>query len=147
MLFYTALTQASESTSPLPPPSLTQGQLEQLHTRNILLQAQVQGAQLQRQLAENQTGTGPSVVPAPPNEVGYTSLPGSVTRPITSSSRPVVLEISGRDKNLHATLQLASGQTLVVSPGSRLPGIEQTVKSITLAGVTLSDGTLLVFGG
>ncbi|MEQ9971434.1 type IV pilus biogenesis protein PilP [Pectobacterium carotovorum] len=147
ILFYAVQTQASESTSPVSPPSLTQGELEQLHTRNILLQAQVQGAQLQRQLEENRAGTGPSVVPPPPNAVGYTSLPGSVTRSITSSSRPVVIEISGRDKNLHATLQLASGQTLVVSPGSQLPGIEQTVKSITLAGVTLSDGTLLVFGG
>ena len=62
------------------------------------------------------------------------------------SNRPVVLEINGRDKNLRATLQLQSGQSLVVSPGSRIPGMDSTVKSITLAGVTLSDGTLLAFG-
>ncbi|MBY6260026.1 type IV pilus biogenesis protein PilP [Phytobacter diazotrophicus] len=66
---------------------------------------------------------------------------------MATNTRPIVLEINGRDRQLKATLQLTSGQTLVVSPGSRLPGAEQTVKSISLTGVTLSDGTLLTFGG
>lgn len=138
---------ASESTSPQVSPSVTQGQLEQLHIRNVILQAEVQGAQLQRQLDENQSGTGSAVLPSVPGSTGLTTLPVTSPRPSSGNGKPVVLEINGRDKNLRATLQLSSGQTLVVSPGSRLPGTEQTVKTITLGGVTLSDGSLLTFGG
>ncbi|NWJ78858.1 type IV pilus biogenesis protein PilP [Enterobacter sp. SECR19-1250] len=138
---------ASESTSLQLSPSVTKGQLEQLHTRNILLQAQVQGAQLERQLEENQTGSASSVIPASPGAGGYATLPGAAARPVVANTRPIVLEINGRDRQLKATLQLTSGQTLIVSPGSRLPGTEQTVKSISLTGVMLSDGTLLTFGG
>lgn len=140
---------ASQSTSQQVSPGVTMGQLEQLHTRNLILQAQVQGAQLERQLEENQTGNSAATaapVPAPVNAVGYSSLPAVTPRAAAASHRPVVLEINGRDKNLRATLQLSSGQTLVVGPGNRLPGTEQTVRSISLAGVTLSDGTLLAFG-
>jgi len=137
---------ASPSTSPQEPTALTMGELEQLHTRNLILQAKVQASQLQRQLDENQSGNTSPVVPAPGPAVGFSSLPAAPAKLVSGSNRPVVVEINGRDKNLHATLQLPSGQTLVVAPGNRIPGQEQTVKSITLAGVTLSDGTLLVFG-
>lgn len=140
--------QASQSTGQQvsQPAGVTKGQLEQLHIRNIILQAEVQGAQLQRQLEENKSGAG-SITPALPGTiVGETSLPGQSARTVPSANRPVVLEINGRDKNLRATLQLPSGQSLVVSPGSRIPGLESTVRRITLAGVTLSDGTLLAFG-
>lgn len=140
---------ASQSTSPQVSPGVTMGQLEQLHTRNLILQAQVQGAQLERQLEENQTGSSAATaapVTPPVNAVGYSSLPAAAPRAPAVSHRPVVLEINGRDKNLRATLQLSSGQTLVVGPGNRLPGTEQTVRSISMAGVTLSDGTLLAFG-
>ncbi|MEG5609524.1 type IV pilus biogenesis protein PilP [Enterobacter hormaechei] len=125
---------------------VTKGQLEQLHIRNIILQAEVQGAQLQRQLEENQSGGATSAPALPGAIVGDTSLPGQPARSVAVNNRPVVLEINGRDKNLRATLQLPSGQSLVVSPGNRIPGMESTVRSITLAGVTLSDGTLLAFG-
>lgn len=125
----------------------TMGELEELQARNILLQAKVQGAQLQRQLEENQSGGVPAGTPAPGTSVGYTSLPGEPTRLVSSNTRPVVLEISGRDRQLRATLALPSGQTLVVAPGNHIPGLGQTVKTITLAGVTLSDGSLLAFGG
>ncbi|WP_096151743.1 type IV pilus biogenesis protein PilP [Enterobacter hormaechei] len=145
--------QASQSTNQQvsPPagnviPGVTKGQLEQLHIRNVILQAEVQGAQLQRQLEENQSSVGTPATALPGASFGDTSMPGQPARPVTASNRPVVLEINGRDKNLRATLQLQSGLSLVVSPGSRIPGMESTVKSITLAGVTLSDGTLLAFG-
>lgn len=138
---------ASESTSLQLSPSVTKGQLEEIHSRNILLQAQVQGAQLERQLEENTTGSVSSVAPTTPGGGGFSTLPGTATRPVAVNARPVILEINGRDRQLKATLQLTSGQTLVVSPGSRLPGTEQTVKSVSLAGVMLSDGTLLTFGG
>ncbi|MGS6323940.1 type IV pilus biogenesis protein PilP, partial [Enterobacter hormaechei] len=140
--------QASQSTNQQvsQPAEVTKGQLEQLHIRNIMLQAEVQGAQLQRQLEENQAGAG-TVAPSLPGAiVGETSLPGQPARTVPANNRPVVLEINGRDQKLRATLQLPSGQSLVVSPGSRIPGLESTVRSITLAGVTLSDGTLLAFG-
>lgn len=137
--------QASQSTNQQAA-EVTKGQLEQLHIRNIILQAEVQGAQLQRQLEENQSGAGTTVTSLPGAIVGDTALPGQPARTVPANNRPVVLEINGRDKNLRATLQLPSGQSLVVSPGSRIPGLESTVRSITLAGVTLSDGTLLAFG-
>ncbi|WP_052246220.1 type IV pilus biogenesis protein PilP [Leclercia adecarboxylata] len=137
---------ASTSTSPQEPTALTLGELEELHTRNLLLQAKVQAAQLQRQLDENQSGNKPASTPVPGTAIGYTSLPAQSSPVSAGSTRPVVLEVNGRDKNLRATLQLPSGQTLVVAPGNRIPGLEQSVRSISLAGVTLSDGSLLAFG-
>ncbi|MGS6463428.1 type IV pilus biogenesis protein PilP, partial [Enterobacter intestinihominis] len=95
------------------PAEVTKGQLEQLHIRNIILQAEVQGAQLQRQLEENQAGAG-TVAPSLPGAiVGETSLPGQPARTVPANNRPVVLEINGRDQKLRATLQLPSGQSLV----------------------------------
>ncbi|QXB24208.1 type IV pilus biogenesis protein PilP (plasmid) [Lelliottia amnigena] len=138
--------QASESATPPGPSVATMGELEALQTRNILLQAKVQAAQLERQLKENLSNNTPSDIPAPGTVVGYSSLPGQPPRTAPVNSRPVVLEINGRDKNLRATLQLSSGQTVVVAPGNRIPGQENTVRSITIAGVTLSDGSLLAFG-
>ena len=68
-----------------------------------------------------------------------------MSRPGINNSRAAVLEITGRDKNLKATLQLPSGQTLIVSNGSKITGTELTVKNISLSGVLLSDGSLLTF--
>ncbi|WP_164099302.1 type IV pilus biogenesis protein PilP, partial [Serratia marcescens] len=82
------------------------GQLEQLHIRNVILQAEVQGAQLQRQLEENQSSASTPATALPGASFGDTSLPGQPARPVTMNNRPVVLEINGRDKNLRATLQL-----------------------------------------
>jgi len=147
MLSTGAPVMASSSTSPQEPGPATMGELEALHTRNVILQAKVQSAQLERQLEENQSGNVTPAAPAPVPAVGFTSLPGTPARPpAAGSSRPVVLEINGRDKHLRATLQLPSGQTLIVAPGNHIPGMEPTVRSIQLAGVTLSDGSLLVFG-
>ncbi len=137
--------QASESANMGISPSITQGELEQLHTNNLVLQAQVQGAQLARQLAESNSGTTSSPITSPTGDVGYTSLPGNTNRPGVNSSRATVLEINGRDRNLKATLQLPSGQTLTVSNGSKISGTELTVKNISLSGVLLSDGSLLTF--
>ncbi|MCE6966335.1 type IV pilus biogenesis protein PilP [Enterobacter sp. MW07] len=147
LLIATLPAGASPVVSPQASPVATKGELEELQIKNILLQAKVQGAQLQRQLEENQSGSVPAGTPAPGTSVGYTSLPGEPTRLVSSNTRPVVLEISGRDRQLRATLALPSGQTLVVAPGNHIPGLGQTVKTITLAGVTLSDGSLLAFGG
>lgn len=137
---------ASPATSPPVPAGVTMGELEELHTRNLILQAKVQGAQLERQLEENTSGSSTASAPVPAAPVGFTSLPATPARPAPGSSRPVVLEINGRDNHLRATLQLPSGQTLIVSPGNRIPGMEPTVRRIQLAGVTLSDGSLLAFG-
>lgn len=138
--------QASESTNLQISSPVTQGELELLHTNNLVLQAQVQGAQLARQLAESKTGTSSSLaVTSPTGDVGYTSLPGGGSRPGINNARATVLEITGRDKNLKATLQLPSGQTLIVSNGSTISGTGLTVKNISLSGVLLSDGSLLTF--
>lgn len=137
---------ASESANRNISSPVTQGELEVLHTNNLVLQAKVQGAQLARQLAESTTGTTSSLpVTSPTGDVGYTSLPGSVNRPGVNNSRATVLEITGRDRNLKATLQMPSGQTLIVSNGSKITGTGLTVKNISLSGVLLSDDSLLTF--
>lgn len=136
---------ASESTSMETAYPVTKGELERLHINNLVLQAQVQAAQLARQLAENKGEVSPAPLATGTGDTGYTTLPGGISRPGTASSRAVVLEITGRDKNLKATLQLPSGQTLIVSDGSKITGTNLTVKNISLSGVLLSDGSLLTF--
>lgn len=138
------LALASESTNMDTTYPVTKGELERLHTNNLVLQAQVQAAQLARQLAENKGEVSPAPQATVTGDVGYTVLPGGMSRP-GNNSRAVVLEVSGRDKNLKATLQLPSGQTLIVSNGSKITGTELTVKNISLSGVLLSDGSLLTF--
>ena len=111
-------------------PLVTIGELEAQQNRNILLQAKVQGAQLQKQLEESDV-----------------NLP-SVSEQPTSKNRkelPVIMEINGKDKRLHAVLRMADGRQTSVTTGSQLPGTSVTVKSISLSGVTLSDGTTLTF--
>lgn len=139
------LALASESTNMDTTYPVTKGELERLHINNLVLQAQVQAAQLSRQLAENKGEASPVPQATVTGDVGYTTLPGGMSRPGINHSRAVVLEITGRDKNLKATLQLPSGQTLIVSNGSKITGTELTVKNISLSGVLLSDGSLLTF--
>lgn len=117
---------ATTSTSP----AVTLGQLETLHNNNIVLQAQVQGAQLQKQLEE--AGTEPG-----------TGVAGESRNPM--KARPTVVEITGAGKKLSAVVQLPDGQQTTLTTGNKLPGTGLTVKSITLAGVTLSDGSSLSF--
>ncbi|MEI7307108.1 type IV pilus biogenesis protein PilP [Pectobacterium atrosepticum] len=139
-LLYLSPVKANDQTSQIAP-SATMGQLEELHTKNILLQAKVQGAQLSRQLEENQTGansrTQSTVIPP---QLGETTNPLSISR-----TRPVVLEINGRDRKLQAQLLLSNGQMITVTPGSQIPSSGVTVKSISISGVTLSDGSILTF--
>ncbi len=54
-------------------------------------------------------------------------------------------ELVSKDKRLHAVLRMADGRQTSVTTGSQLPGTSVTVKSISLSGVTLSDGTTLTF--
>lgn len=122
-------------------PLTTIGELEAQQNQNILLQAKVQGAQLRKQLEESDSN--------------LSSAAASVTSPLlpvsdlsTSQKRkalPVIMEINGRDKRLHAVLRMADGRQTRVTTGSQIPGTSVTVKSISLSGVTLSDGTTLTF--
>lgn len=123
-------------------PPLTKGELERLHINNIILQAQVQGAQLARQLEESSHGTL-STGTAESQGMPY-GAPGSQNG-IPGGTRPVLIDINGRDNHLRATIRLPSGQTQVVSPGSQLNGTGKTVKSISLTGVTLSDNSQITF--
>ncbi|EAA9976543.1 type IV pilus biogenesis protein PilP [Salmonella enterica subsp. enterica serovar Kentucky] len=79
---------------------------------------------------------------------GMTASLPSVSEQPTSKNRkelPVIMEINGKDKRLHAVLRMADGRQTSVTTGSQLPGTSVTVKSISLSGVTLSDGTTLTF--
>ncbi|HFE7524603.1 TPA: type IV pilus biogenesis protein PilP [Salmonella enterica subsp. enterica serovar Newport] len=124
-------------------PAVTDGELEDLQNRNILLEARVRGAQLEKQLEEATTG-GSLMASVSPGVPAGTSVTAQ-TAPRQPQGLPVVLEISGRDRKLQAVLRLADGRQTTVRAGSPLPGSTLTVKSVTPAGVTLSDGTHLTF--
>lgn len=122
-------------------PAVTTGELEALQNRNILLEARVRGAQLEKQLEE--AGGGLPAAVSPGAQAGTVMTPQAAPR--QPQGLPVVLEISGRDKKLQAVLRLADGRQTTVRTGSPLPGTALTVKSVTPGGVTLSNGTLLTF--
>ncbi|EAP3475800.1 type IV pilus biogenesis protein PilP [Salmonella enterica] len=124
-------------------PAVTTGELEALQNRNILLEARVRGAQLEKQLEEAAAGAGLPAAASPGAQAGTVMTPQAAPR--QPQGLPVVLEISGRDKKLQAVLRLADGRQTTVRPGSPLPGTALTVKSVSPAGVTLSNGTLLTF--
>ena len=126
-------------------PLVTIGELEAQQNRNILLQAKVQGAQLQKQLEESDVTSSSETVSG---FSGVTASLPSVSEQPTSKNRkelPVIMEINGKDKRLNAVLRMADGRQTSVTTGSQLPGTSVTVKSISLSGVTLSDGTTLTF--
>ncbi|HBZ9867454.1 TPA: type IV pilus biogenesis protein PilP [Salmonella enterica subsp. houtenae] len=132
-----------------PGDSVTGGQLEELQAKNLLLEAQVQAARLQKELTTAETaGANAPVLSTSamgmPTDMGVTSVQAApaVTR---APGRIAVLEVSGRGKNLQATLVFPDGQRSVVQAGSALPGSKLTVKSISLSAVTLSDGQQLTF--
>ncbi len=109
-----------------------------------MVQAKVQGAQLQKQLEESDVTSSSETVSG---FSGVTASLPSVSEQPTSKNRkelPVIMEINGKDKRLNAVLRMADGRTSVTT-GSQLPGTSVTVKSISLSGVTLSDGTTLTF--
>ncbi|EAO5493988.1 type IV pilus biogenesis protein PilP [Salmonella enterica subsp. enterica] len=134
-----------------PGDGVTGGQLEELQAKNLLLEAQVQAARLQKELKTAETS-----VPAGSTSsagVPMTGLPADMNMPPVQAApavtrapgRIAVLEVSGRGKNLQATLIFPDGQRSVVQAGSALPGSTLKVKSISLSAVTLSDGRQLTF--
>ncbi|EAP0853310.1 type IV pilus biogenesis protein PilP [Salmonella enterica subsp. enterica serovar Oranienburg] len=131
-----------------PGDGLTGGQLEELQAKTLLLEAQVQAARLQKELTTAETaGTGGNVpVDGPfavgmPADIGATPAPAATREP----GRIKILEVSGRGKDLQATLSFPDGRRSVVQAGNTLPGSTLTVKAISLSGVTLSDGQQLTF--
>lgn len=116
----------------------TVGDLEQLTAQNVLLAAQLQGEQLQRQLRDSRNdGQASSTAP---------TLPGSLTiapAPAPKAAAGKVLEISGTGARLSARVALADGSVLDVVPGQVFPGTGLTVKSLSAVGVTLSDGRVV----
>ncbi|EAW8382030.1 type IV pilus biogenesis protein PilP [Salmonella enterica] len=125
-------------------PLVTIGELEAQQNRNILLQAKVQGAQLQKQLEESDVNLSSETVSG---FSGVTASLPSSEQPTSKNRKelPVIVEINGKDKRLHAVLRMADGRQTSVTTGSQLPGTSVTVKSISLSGVALSDGTTLTF--
>ena len=126
-----------------PQSPVTIGELEAQQNRNILLQARVHGAQLQKQLDETDINLSSGGVSHFTQD-----LPASFSdQPISKPRKelPVIMEINGKDKQLYAVLRMADGRQTSVTTGSKLPGATVTVKSISLSGVTLSDGTTLTF--
>jgi type IV pilus biogenesis protein PilP len=145
-------------TPPVPPPgNITLGMLERVQQKNLLLAAQVLTAQLQRQLEEagsETTSTSGSAVGTQPGTTlpAASAVPGVVQDGRGGSHapgpvRPQVLEISGKDNTLYALLQMPDGSQPEVSTGSRVTigKATLTVSRISLAGVTLSDGSELSF--
>ncbi|AHG19494.1 hypothetical protein Z042_07610 [Chania multitudinisentens RB-25] len=116
----------------------TVGDLEQLTAQNVLLAAQLQGEQLQRQLRDSRNdGQASSPAPVLPG----TSTVAPAAAPKTAAGK--VLEISGTGQRLSARVALADGSVLEVVPGQVFPGTGLTVNSLSTAGVTLSDGRVV----
>lgn len=121
--------------------NVTVGQLESIQQKNMLLEAQVHTARLQRQLRENGRGVlavGGNVLSSDP------PIAGSAV----SSSRGATLqleEIYGRGHVLLARLRLTAGGVVEVRQGDRLPGSSLKVTAITDSVVKLSDGTVMSF--
>ncbi|WP_079918984.1 type IV pilus biogenesis protein PilP [Salmonella enterica] len=147
----TSTADASDIVPINPGEGLTGGQLEALQAKTLLLEAQVQAARLQKELTTTETagdgGNGPAAGPFAmnmPADVGATPVqaaPAATRAP----GRITVLEVSGRGNALQATLSFPDGRRSVVRAGNTLPGSTQTVKAISLSGVTLSDGQQLTF--
>ncbi|OWO79847.1 hypothetical protein B5C26_19835 [Photorhabdus luminescens] len=119
---------------------MTVGQLEHLQAKNLLLEAELQRAKLQRQLAESQhlglTGSNDIDLPV--------TVPPVITagHPVT---RPVVQEIYGRGNALRASVSLPGHGVMELAVGDAVPGTQFNVKVITLSAVTLSDDSVLTF--
>ncbi|ECJ2364242.1 type IV pilus biogenesis protein PilP [Salmonella enterica subsp. diarizonae] len=144
----------TEATPPVPG-SITLGMLEDVQQKNLLLAAQVQTAQLERQLAEAGSDALPGGATAPSAAELVSSVPGAgrTDSPVASrvkdagAARPQVLEISGKDNTLYALLQMPDGSQPEVTRGSRVTigKTSLTVSQISLTGVMLSDGSELSF--
>ncbi|ELO3969911.1 type IV pilus biogenesis protein PilP [Salmonella enterica] len=142
----------TDSVPPVAPPgSITLGMLEHIQQKNLLLAAQVQTAQLKRQLEEAGSDT-PAAATIAPSAPGLTvpsqgaGLPDS-TATSRGPGRPQVLEISGKGSALYAVLQMPDGSRPEVTRGSRVTigKATLTVSRVSLSGITLSDGSALPF--
>ncbi|EBI1833026.1 type IV pilus biogenesis protein PilP [Salmonella enterica] len=145
-------TPVTDSVPPVAPPgSITLGMLEHIQQKNLLLAAQVQTAQLKRQLEEAGSDTPAAAIIAP-SAPGLTvpsqgaGLPDS-TATSRGPGRPQVLEISGKGSALYAVLQMPDGSRPEVTRGSRVTigKATLTVSRVSLSGITLSDGSALPF--
>ncbi|WP_197202411.1 type IV pilus biogenesis protein PilP [Salmonella enterica] len=145
-------TPVTDSVPPVAPPgSITLGMLEHIQQKNLLLAAQVQTAQLKRQLEEAGSDT-PAAATIAPSAPGLTvpsqgaGLPDS-TATLRGPGRPQVLEISGKGSALYAVLQMPDGSRPEVTRGSRVTigKATLTVSRVSLSGITLSDGSALPF--
>ncbi|EBR9315517.1 type IV pilus biogenesis protein PilP [Salmonella enterica subsp. enterica serovar Muenchen] len=136
-----------------PPGSITQGMLEDVQQKNLLLAAKVQTAQLQRQLEEagSDTPAAAAVAPSAPGRTAPSQGAGLPDNTATSrgqgTARPQVLEISGKGSALYAVLQMPDGSRPEVTAGSRVTigKATLTVSRVSLSGITLSDGSALPF--
>ncbi|ENS4335891.1 type IV pilus biogenesis protein PilP [Salmonella enterica] len=145
-------TPVTDSVPPVAPPgSITLGMLEHIQQKNLLLAAQVQTAQLKRQLEEAGSDT-PAAATIAPSAPGLTvPLHGAELPDSTATSRgpgrPQVLEISGKGSALYAVLQMPDGSRPEVTRGSRVTigKATLTVSRVSLSGITLSDGSALPF--
>ncbi|EDS8888731.1 type IV pilus biogenesis protein PilP [Salmonella enterica] len=149
-------TPVTDDVPPVAPPgSITLGMLEHIQQKNLLLAAQVQTAQLKRQLEEAGSDT-PAVATTAPSAAGLassapgTGQPDNLVAPRmkdAGAARPQVLEISGKGSALYAVLQMPDGSRPEVTRGSRVTigKATLTVSRVSLSGVTLSDGSELPF--
>ncbi|EHE0998089.1 type IV pilus biogenesis protein PilP [Salmonella enterica subsp. enterica serovar 4,[5],12:i:-] len=138
-----------------PPGSITQGMLEDVQQKNLLLAAKVQTAQLQRQLEEAGSDAQAVVTTAPSTAGLASSVPGTgqpdnlmaLRVKNAGAARPQVLEISGKGSALYAVLQMPDGSRPEVTRGSRvnIGKSTLTVSRVSLSGITLSDGSALSF--
>ncbi|MCT7049184.1 type IV pilus biogenesis protein PilP [Salmonella enterica] len=144
----TSTADASDIVPINPGDGLTGGQLEELQAKTLLLEAQVQAARLQKELTTAETAGSGGNVPAGgafaagmPADMGAVPVQAATRLP----GRIKILEVSGRGKDLQATLSFPDGRQSQVQTGSVVPGTSLKVKAITLSSVTLSDGQQLTF--
>lgn len=114
--------------------SATVGELESVQENNLLLEARLKGARMLAEMAKHNE-------PAQPLSV----LPRGATPASPSAPVSMLTGIHGKGGVLTAELQ-RNGLTHELRNGNPWPGSRLTVKSITLKGVTLSDGTVIVPG-
>ncbi|EEL3445250.1 type IV pilus biogenesis protein PilP [Salmonella enterica] len=145
-------TPVTDSVPPVAPPgSITLGMLEHIQQKNLLLAAQVQTAQLKRQLEEagSDTPAAATIAPSAPGLTVPSQGAGLPDSTVTSRGpgRPQVLEISGKGSALYAVLQMPDGSRPEVTRGSRVTigKATLTVSRVSLSGITLSDGSALPF--
>ncbi|MBW5814212.1 MULTISPECIES: type IV pilus biogenesis protein PilP [Yersinia] len=124
--------------------SVTVGQLESIQQKNMLLEAQVHTARLQRQLRESEQDTLP--VDGNVTSPGQENIPKAGSAAASPEGAILQLEeIYGRGNPLRARIRLATGGVVEVTQGDILPGSSLKVMAITDSVVKLSDGSVMSF--